>query len=164
MASRLKCLGKSGPRDYSVLWWKSFCCLEGSSSSRVTLIIKLLRFLTVKITISLIYTGKQVKVHEAMVSWFSGWRFDRCNENIPNRKIKVGKVVPMGPLFLLSRPTDYTKLGREKSAIQWIKWPRPSCCSFSPPLAKFYPHHCAPSVKKNYYKHRFVLMISHFED
>ncbi len=25
-----------------------------------------------------------------MVSWFPGWRIDRCNENTPDRKIKMG--------------------------------------------------------------------------
>ncbi len=54
--------------------------------------------------------GFLIFINKAMVSWFPGWRLDRCNENTPVRKIKVGTKFfyfpnrPTGPNWLVKNP------------------------------------------------------------
>ena len=90
---------------------------------------------------SLLHNIYYTQRHEAMVCWSPGWRINRCNENhcsttqfgvawcklfLWQTKWQISNQVKYPrSKFLLPRPTDWTKLAREKSAIQGINWPWP---------------------------------------
>ncbi len=100
------CFNKTGQLMFECLNFLEFNALEFSYEERkLVKLSKLSRLLSVKTAVDL--WSKTLlpwsSSHKAMVSWFPGWRIDRCNENT----------------------SDWSKLAREKSAIQGINWPWP---------------------------------------